>query len=412
MGRPAAPESPIRTRWLVALLLIGCGVIAAAHIGKVAPAIPALRDELGITEFMAGLMLASISVAAAVFAYPFGFVLRRFEPARVVTLALIWLGTLSIVGAFFTQPHLILAARAGESIGYLTVTLTVPALLRAVATVPDRRFVMALWATFMPLGSGLAVLFAPVLLATWGWQSLWVGSGINCLLIAAVLGILSPSLHSSRQPAGVVAQDPPGFRADLLRLAAIFGLYAGIWLSVLGLLPTALVEAGTSLRFASIASGIAILVNVPGNIVAARFAGNGMPVSRSVPIGALGIAVTTWGIYADHGSVPLIVASAVAFSFITGFIPASLFGALNRVGDPRRIPTATGALVQGSGVGQLLGPPALAGLLLASGAASLIGPAAITVGAVLIIAIAMFVRSDPAHDTPRAPRVSRSRRAA
>ncbi|NLJ52784.1 MAG: MFS transporter [Intrasporangiaceae bacterium] len=411
MGQPAL-DAPTRTRWLVALILIGCGVIAAAHIGKVAPAIPALRDELGITEFMAGLMLASISVAAAVFAYPFGFVLRRFEPARVVTLALIWLGVLSIVGAFFTQPLLILAARAGESIGYLTVTLTVPALLRTVATVPDRRFVMALWATFMPLGSGLAVLFAPALLSTWGWQSLWVGSGLNCLIIAIVLMVLSPSLHSSRQPAGVVTEDPPGFRADLLRLASIFGLYAGIWLSVLGLLPTALVEAGTSLRFASIASGIAILVNVPGNIVAAGFAGKGMPVSRSVPIGALGIAVTTWGIYADHGSVPLIVASAMAFSFITGFIPASLFGALNRVGDPRRIPTATGALVQGSGVGQLLGPPALAGLLLASGGASLVGPAAITVGAVLIIVIAMFVRSDPAHDAPRTPRISRSRRAA
>lgn len=412
MGQPAASDAPTRTRWVVALVLIGCGVIAAAHIGKVAPAIPALRDELGISEFMAGLMLASISVAAATIAYPFGYLLRRFEPVSVVMLALVWLGVLSIVGAFFTEPALILAARAGESIGYLTVTLTVPALLRGVATVPDRRFVMALWGTFMPLGSGLAVLFAPVLLATWGWQSLWVGSGLNCLIIAAIVLVLSPSLHSSRQPAGAVVADPPGFRADLLRLAAIFGLYAGIWLSVLGLLPTALVEAGTSLQFASIASGVAILVNVPGNIVAARYAGKGMPVSRSVPIGAVGIAVTTWGIYGDHGSVPLIVAAAIAFSFITGFIPASLFGALNRVGDPRRIPTATGALVQGSGVGQLVGPPALAGLLLATGAASLVGPAAITVGAVLIIVIAMFVRADPAHDTPRPPRVSRSRRAA
>lgn len=396
MTHSAAPDIPARTRWPAALILIGCGVIAAAHIGKVAPAIPALRDELGISEFMAGLMLASISVAAAAFAYPFGFVLRRFEPARVVILALIWLGTLSIIGAFFTVPGLILAARAAESIGYLTVTLTVPALLRTVAAAPDRRFVMALWATFMPLGSGQAVLLAPALLERWSWQGLWIFSGVSCLLMAGVVAVLSPSLHSRRQAAGVPREDPPGFRADLVRLAAIFGLYAGIWLAVLGLLPTALVEAGTSLAFASVVTGIALLVNVPGNIVAAWFAGRGMPVSRSVPIGAVGIAVTGWGIYADHGSLALVVASTLVFSFTTGFIPASLFGALNRVGDPRRVPTATGALVQGSGVGQLLGPPALAGTLLATGAMSLIGPAIITVGAGIIIALALFVRSDPA----------------
>ena len=47
MNTTAAPDAPARTRWLVALVLIGCGVIAAAHIGKVAPAIPALRDDLG-----------------------------------------------------------------------------------------------------------------------------------------------------------------------------------------------------------------------------------------------------------------------------------------------------------------------------------------------------------------------------
>ena len=413
MGQSAA-AAPTRTRWPVALILLGCGVIAAAHIGKGAPAIPALKSDLGVDDVTAGLMLASISLAAALFAYPLGRQLRRFEPTRVLVLALAWLGLLSIAGSFFTQTLPILLARSAESLGYLVVVLVVPGLLGSVATAADRRYVMAMWGTFMPLGTALALLVAPLLLATWGWQSLWIASGLSCLVVAGVVvavvgprsgprGDAPPADH--RDVAREITADPPGFRADLIRLALIFCLYAAMYLAVLGLLPTALFEAGTSIRFASIATGVAVLVNAPGNLLGARLVRAGAPLRRSVAIGAVGIAVSSWGIYVDHGSIPLVVASALAFSFISGFVPASLFAQLNRVGDPSRVPTATGALVQGSGVGQLLGPPALAGVLVAAGTGSLVGPIVITLTAAAMAAIAAGVSTEtrPRIDDAPAP---------
>lgn len=390
---PVAPQAPTRTRWLVVLVLIGCGVVAAAHIGKVAPAIPTLKDELGIDDLAAGIMLASISVAAALFAYPLGRYLRRFEPSRVLVIALLWLASLSIAGAGFTQALPILVTRAAESIGYLVVVLIVPSLLRATAAVPDRRYVMALWGTFMPIGAGLALFAAPALLSRWGWQSLWVASGLACVVIAVAVQALSPTLTASSADAAEEVGDLSTLRGDLIRLAAIFGLYAATWLAVLGLLPTALYEAGASLRFASMMTGLAVVLNAPGNFVAAHLARQGVPPRRVVTIGASGIAISSWAIYADHGWTALVILGAVVFSFISGFIPASLFGELNRVGDPRLVPTATGALVQGSGVGQLLGPPALVGVLLAAGGGSLAGPAVITVTALLIILLASRLRA-------------------
>lgn len=390
---PGALEAQTRTRWLIVSVLIGCGVVAAAHIGKVAPAIPTLKDELGIGDVTAGLMLASISVAAALFAYPLGRYLRRFEPSTVLVIALLWLALLSLTGAAFTQALPILVTRAAESMGYLVVVLIVPALLRSTAAVPDRRYVMALWGTFMPIGTGLALLVAPALLATWGWQSLWIASAVACVVIAVAVQALRASLRASPEAVSDEDADLSGLRGDLIRLAAIFGLYAATWLAVLGLLPTALYEAGASIRFASMMTGLAVALNAPGNFVAAHLARKGVPPRRVVMIGATGIAISSWAIYADHGWTALVVVGAVVFSFISGFIPASLFGELNRVGDPRLVPTATGALVQGSGVGQLLGPPALASVLLAAGAGSVAGPAVITVTALVIILLALRLRA-------------------
>lgn len=386
-----ALEAQTRTRWLVVLLLIGCGVVAAAHIGKVAPAIPTLKDELGIGDLAAGIMLASISVAAALFAYPLGRYLRRFEPSRVLVTALLWLAVLSIAGAALTQAVPLIVTRAAESVGYLVVVLVVPALLRSTAAVPDRRYVMALWGTFMPIGAGLALLVAPALLSRWGWQSLWIASGLACVVIAAAVQAMRPALGASSPESDLVADLSP-MRGDLIRLAAIFGLYAATWLAVLGLLPTALYEAGASLRFASMMTGLAVVLNAPGNFAAAHLARRGASPRRVVMIGATGIAISSWAIYADHGWTALVIVGAVVFSFISGFIPASLFGELNRVGDPRLVPTATGALVQGSGVGQLIGPPALVGVLLAAGTGSLAGPAVITATALVIILLAAQLR--------------------
>ena len=389
--QPEALQAQTRTRWLVVFLLIGCGVVAAAHIGKVAPAIPTLKDELGIGDLAAGVMLASISVAAALFAYPLGRYLRRFEPSRVLVAALLWLALLSIAGAALTQAVPLIVTRAAESVGYLVVVLVVPALLRSTAAVPDRRYVMALWGTFMPIGAGLALLVAPALLSRWGWQGLWVASGLACVVIAVGVQTMRPALGASSPESDVIA-DLSSMRGDLIRLAAIFGLYAATWLAVLGLLPTALYEGGASLRFASMMTGLAVVLNAPGNFVAASLARRGVAPRRVVTIGAIGIAISGWAIYADHGWTALVIAGAVVFSFISGFIPASLFGELNRVGDPRLVPTATGALVQGSGVGQLFGPPALVGVLLAAGAGSLVGPAVITGTALVIILLAARLR--------------------
>lgn len=388
----AQTEAQRRTRWVVVLVLIGCGVVAAAHIGKVSPAIPTLRDELGIGDLGAAVMLASISVAAALFAFPLGRYLRRFEPVRVLVLALLWLALLSLVGASFTTALPILLTRAAESAGYLVVVLVVPALLRATAAVPDRRYVMALWGTFMPIGAGIALLAAPALLSTWGWQGLWVASGLACIAIAVAVQALSPALTTTLVSASAEAVDLSRHRGDLIRLAAIFGLYAATWLAVLGLLPTALYESGATIGFASAMTGIAVVVNAPGNFIAAQLARRGMPTRRSVMIGAIGIALSSWAIYTDHGWTALVVVAAVIFSFTSGFIPASLFGELNRVGDPRLVPTATGALVQGSGVGQLLGPPALAGVLLATGGGALAGPAVITAVSLVIVVLALRVQ--------------------
>ena len=83
------------------------------------------------------------------------------------------------------------------------------------------------------------------------------------------------------------------------------------------------------------------------------------------------MAVTVWGVLDPALPLVLRVASAMAFSFVSGLIPSALFAGLAAVSaGTGSAGAAIGLVTQVSGVGQLLGPPLVVamGTALAPGA--------------------------------------------
>ena len=66
-----------------------------------------------------------------------------------------------------------MALRAVEGFGFLLAVLPVPRLLRAIVPPERLQLELGLWGAFMPIGTALALLTGPWVMALAGWQGLW-----------------------------------------------------------------------------------------------------------------------------------------------------------------------------------------------------------------------------------------------
>ncbi|MGY1593469.1 CynX/NimT family MFS transporter [Geodermatophilus sp. SYSU D00708] len=345
------------TRWAAVLSLMAAGVVAAAQIGKASAALPVLQDEFGLSPAAAAWFLSVVSAIGAVVGAVLGWLGQALGFRRQVLLGLLAILLASAGGALVPSSGWLLAARAAEGLGLVLVVLAAPALLPEVSAPVHRRLVVGAWGAYMPVGAGLATLLVPGGVALVGWRGTWlVDAGLAaCVLLAVVRWV--PATRA-RQPArGGLARAlrSPG----VLCLAAVFGLYAGQYLAVVGLLPAVLVDdGGLSLASAGLVSALVFLVNAPGNVLGAVLLHRGVPRGRLLVAGSACMGVTVWGVLDAGLPLGVRIASALVFSATAGLVPAAAFSGVAAISAGTASAGASvGLLMQGSSTGQLGGPP-------------------------------------------------------
>jgi cyanate permease len=357
-GTPlAAAVGPGRTSWRAVAALLGAGVVAAAQIGGAAAALPVLAAEFGLGPATAAWYLSTVSALGAVGAALLGWLGQTLGFVRQVRLGLAVIVAADLGGAVVDSLTWLLVARVGEGLGLVMVILAAPPLLSEVSAPGHRRLVAGTWGAYLPVGSGLAALLVPPAIGLVGWRG---ASLADACVAAGALVVLRwlPSVAVRRRPS--VGSLLGAFRSpSVVLIAAVFGLYAAQYLAVVGLLPAALVaDGGLSVADAGLVGAVVFLVNAPGNLLGAYLLHRGAPLRWVVPAGCAGMAVTVWGVLDPALPVGLRIASAVAFSCVAGLVPAALFAALAAVSaGTGSAGAAIGLVTQGSGVGQLLGPP-------------------------------------------------------
>ena len=111
-----------------------------------------------------------------------------------------------------------------------------------------------------------------------------------------------------------------------------------------------------------------ILVNAVGNVVAGALLRRGAPVGPL--LGGAALASSACGAVVFLGAAPdgLRVPAALGFSVLGGMLPGALFALVPRAASgPAAGGLVVGAMLQGSGIGQLAGPLALAAAVEAAG---------------------------------------------
>ncbi len=362
-----------------AYVVIAAGVAAALHVGKLSPALPVLERALGVTLVQAGFLLSLVQLAGMVLGLAVGLAADGLGLRRSMLSGLLLLSLASLLGGWARDAYTLLALRAVEGLGFLLVSMPAPSLIRHLVD-PQRMSVMlGLWGTYMPLGTALALLCGPLVIALSGWELWWWGLAVLTLGMAWWVWRVVPSDRlRTPPPASVVVSTQ---RAWTLRLsqtlsapgpwlvALSFAVYSGQWLAVIGFLPTIYAQAGVAGGVSAVLTALVAAVNMVGNIASGRLLGRGVRPQGLLYTGfavmGLGtlLAFFVWPLAAEGAGLPVTVRflAVLIFSMVGGMIPGTLFSLAVRLAPGEgTVSTTVGWMQQWASLGQFVGPPLVA----------------------------------------------------
>jgi MFS family permease len=352
------------TRWSAVWAIYAGGLVAGAYIGKVPPALPTLRAELGLGLVESGFSATMFNVIGGLGGMLAGVLCDRFGQKRLGLAGLAVMSLGGLLGAAGHGYEALLVARFLEGAGFILFTVSGPALMSAAASEPrDRAKALSLWSAYMPSGGSIALLLAPFAIAAWGWRGLWVSLAFVAALAFVLVARFAPTPHFGGVRSLKLVLESLSQKGSLA-LALLFAFYVAQWSSVMIWLPTFLVDQrGASDAVASTLTALMVLVNVPGNLA------GGWLLARGVQRGPLVVAACGIMAVCSTGMLGAWLPDAVsfllvlAFSMCAGVIPASIFSGIPvHAKTAQHIGTTNGMAMQSSQAGQFVGPIVLAWL--------------------------------------------------
>lgn len=350
-----------------AILPLVAGCLASAQIGKLPPALGAIREELAVGVVHAGWIATAINACAALLGVLVGLALAHTGAQRGLLYGLLLLCAGSAFGGLAPDSMLLTAARTVEGAGFVLVVIAAPSILatEAADNPARRRLLLSMWSCYMPIGMALTMAVAPPLLQQYGWRGLW---GWNAAGLAACLLVALACVDRTGRTARPRPHPPATFsRARIAQpipwlMGICFGCYAAIWFMVATWLPSFAVEhMGYTTRSATWLTALAVAGNVAGNLSTGYWLSKGFPrwslmAGVLLMMGALG-----WFVFsAAYDPVPRSIAAIIACG-AGGILPALTMGGIPLFArSPADIAVGNGILMQCSNVGTFLGVPAIA----------------------------------------------------
>lgn len=374
--KPPSQHSSTNTSLWPALWVLLAGVSAALHAGKIAPALPALQQALGISLLASGFLLSLVQLAGMTCGLAVGLLADGMGLRRSMMIGLGLLVASSLAGAGAQSAASLLVCRAIEGFGFLLVAISAPSLIRRLVAPERLNRMLGLWGTYMPLGTALAMLLGPLWIDLWHWQAWWVLLAALSALMWLVLWHAVPA-DSGAVPDGATALVATHWRLRLRQtlgatgpwmVALCFAVYSGQWLAVVGFLPSIYAQAGVAAGVSGLLTALAAGANMVGNVGSGWLLGRGWQAPRLLLLGYLSMAIGAMVAFSGFGLSDASVVPAwvrygavLVFSAVGGVIPGTLFSLAVRLAPSETtVSTTVGWMQQLSALGQFAGPPLVA----------------------------------------------------
>jgi MFS family permease len=373
-----------RTDWTAVAygVLIGCFV--AYQQFKLPPVLPVLLQSYGYDRTVAGGLMSVYALAGLLLSLPFGRLMDRGGPQRLIWAALgaTAAGSLLLLAAPQSSA-LALLARLLEGGAFAVCAIASPMLATRAAAPRHLGIVIGLASAWIPVGQLAASAVAWAVLPSAGWRGLWYAGLLMTLGMAGWTAALGGGrLAAADGGARRAARPPdPGERRSLAMGAAIFLLWSGQYYAYMTWLPQYLVEVmGLPAQGAAIGYAVPVATLLCFNLL------TGMALRAGLTIGPLLVAAlasqaAVWWAISLTGAGWSGVVSLICYGIGAGVTPTCLFGVPAAVVGPARLSGRVFAiLMTGRNIGVLLGPVVLAEISKRAGGWSLAGPVFGTLG--------------------------------
>lgn len=343
------------TSWLRVTVAIAGGVAIATQHGKMAAAVSVLREDMGLSLTQVGFLASILPLGTAIFG-ALGAQLAAWlgvRHAAVLGLSLCAVG--SLAGAATDSFASLFATRLVESAGFLLAVVTLPTLTGQSASDKHRPLAMGIWAGFIPAGFTLGLVVGAMFLDTWGWNGLWLASGIFAAAVAVPAFFLDWKKDEAQATSnlGWLLKKPVAWA-----LAAAFFLFSLQFLGVNHFMSTMLQDtSGWGLGQANLYVAFIIALNIAGNVIGGKMVGAGLSLRHCFTLVFVTMLVCLAVLFLPGLPFVLRLASGAAFGLVSGILPGAVWAFIPTAFELGKRTTAlTGFVMQGAAIGQLTGP--------------------------------------------------------
>lgn len=225
MSNPAASQQPMQ--WKLLILLIVAVFINYIDRGNLSVSAATITDELNLTPAMMGQLSSAFFWTYALFQVPAGWLVQRYDVHRVFAIGfLVWSLATAFTGltnTFSTLFAFRLILGMGESIAY-------PAFSKIIAKdFPENQrgkangFIDA----GSKLGPALGTLVGGLIVASYGWRSLFLILGFGALIWLPFWLKSAPKKPAAGTPKPVQLPEPSAWQ--LLTNRAVWGTFFGLF---------------------------------------------------------------------------------------------------------------------------------------------------------------------------------------
>jgi predicted MFS family arabinose efflux permease len=353
------------TNWTGVSYGIVLGFVAAYFQFKVPPVLPVLLDDYSYDKFVAGGFMSIFAVAGMAISVRVGRSIRAHGAARYLAGAFFLLIAGSLLGLAVPESGaFMLVARTIEGLGAAVLAVCMPAFANMNAGPRHLPVIIAVQATWIPVGQVSANLIAQPAVAAGQWQPVW-WAGIIAIIAVAVWTLAIArrdriqfgGRSNPAQEAGRISETTQSERRALLYAAVLFFLWQAQFMAYFTWLPVYLVDVrGFS------ADGAVLVNQIPVVVLLVFALATGFVLRAGVGaipllITALSLQAASWLLIPVAGSVVIGTISLVAWGIAAGITPTCLW-ALPSVllGGHRADTHAFAVVLTGRYLGILAGP--------------------------------------------------------
>ncbi|NNE82987.1 MAG: MFS transporter [Alphaproteobacteria bacterium] len=353
------------TNWTGVSYGIVLGFVAAYFQFKVPPVLPVLLDDYSYDKFVAGGFMSIFAVAGMAISVRVGQAIRRHGAARYLTGAFSLMIIGSLLGLAVPESGaLMLVSRTIEGLGAAVLAVCMPAFANMNAGPRHLPIIIAMQATWIPVGQVSANLIALPAVAAGQWQPVW-WAGIAATIAVAVwtlaiarrghvdFGGRSTAQSKSNDASPVTKPE----RTALLCAAMLFFLWQAQFMAYFTWLPVYLVDVrGFTADGAVLINQIPVVVLLVFAVVTGFVLRAGVGVVPLL-VTALSLQALSWLLVPVADSVTIGTISLVAWGIAAGITPTCLW-ALPSVllGGHRADTHAFAVVLTGRYLGILAGP--------------------------------------------------------